>query len=84
MNNYFNLNEELNKNVEPQPDIAICSICGWKGSINLCHIDEEGDFETGYYLIHLCPVCEDGGCIDNYEYSLKAAQEYDKWRKLNH
>lgn len=34
-----------------------------------CEIDQEGDWESGYYDIHLCPKCEDGGCIDDYDYS---------------
>jgi len=53
----------------PLPDIAICSGCEWKGHVSECKTDEEGDWENGYYIIHICPICEDGGCIDDYEYS---------------
>ena len=54
----------------PKPNIAICSQCGWKGSVTKCEIGEEGDWETGYYKIDLCPICEDGGCIDDYDVSI--------------
>ena len=69
--------------LEPKPDIAICSECNWSGPISECVKDEEGDWETGYYPIDLCPVCleekENGGCIDDYDYSpeqLKLLNEY--------
>jgi len=33
-------------------DMCGCSNCGWEYT----------------YTIHLCPECEDGGCIDDYWY----------------
>lgn len=64
---------------EPLPDIAKCSKCGWKGSVDKCETDSEGDWETGYYNIHLCPKCEDGGCVDDYSMSKKRAKEWNLW-----
>ena len=56
---------------EPLPDIAICSQCNWRGPISECVKEKEGDWESGYYVVDCCPICQDGGCIDNYEYSPK-------------
>ena len=53
----------------PDADIAICSACGWRGHVSMCPQEEEGDWETGYYKVHVCPKCEDGGCVDDYDYS---------------
>jgi len=68
--------------IEPLPDIAICSSCEWKGDVKDCEEDEEGDWETGYYKIHLCPKCEDGGCIDDYSMSDERAEEWRQWHNL--
>ena len=75
--------ESLN-NEEPLPDMAICSICGWKGKVSDCETDEEGDWESGYYVVHLCPVCEDGGCIDDYFMSRKKSVEWRNWFVKHH
>lgn len=64
------------KNVEPKPDIAKCSACGWSGKASLCAVEKEGSWEEGYYDIQLCPKCEDGGCIDDYDFS------FWQWLKL--
>jgi hypothetical protein len=63
----------------PPADIAICSICGWRGPTSECEIDQEGDWESGYYSIHLCPKCEDGGCIDDYDMTPKRQKEWEEW-----
>ena len=65
---------------EPKPDIAICGKCNWKGLVSGCDIDQDGTWEEGYYDIHLCPKCEDGGCIDNYDMSEKRAKEWQEWK----
>jgi len=65
---------------EPQPDIAACSFCSWKGPVSHCREWEEGDYESGYYTIHECPICEDGGCIEDYSMSDKRASEWEEWR----
>ena len=44
-----------------------CSECGWKGKCADCETGMES--EGGAYLeypVHICPKCEDGGCIDDY------------------
>lgn len=67
------------KSEEPCPDIAICSSCGWKGPISECVTESEGDWESGYYSIDLCPKCEDGGCVDDYEMTDQRADEWNLW-----
>lgn len=74
---------KLIKNIsdpEPLPDKAICSACGWKGSVSKCETELEGDWENGYYKIHLCLKCEDGGCIDDYDFSNKQWKLREKWK----
>ena len=68
-------------NQKPLCDIGICSECGWRGDVINCRIEQEGSWEEGYHDVHLCPVCKDGGCIDDYDYSTK---QYIKWVKWNH
>ncbi len=63
----------------PQPDIAICSQCGWRGPISKCQTSEEGDWESGYHTEYFCPVCEDGGCIDDFDFS--SEELFKKWWK---
>ena len=45
---------------------AICSTCGGNFPIEDCETEQEGSYEEGYHDVHICPVCEDGGCIDDY------------------
>jgi len=66
---------------EPSPDIAICSQCGWVGPVSECEVEEEGDWESGYYPVDLCLKCEDGGCIDEYSMSDERAKEWENWWK---
>jgi hypothetical protein len=66
---------------EPKPDIAICSECGWRGPVTECGKDTDGDWETGYYPIDLCPKCGDGGCVDDYDMSPERLAEWEKWKK---
>lgn len=61
----------------PYHDIAKCSQCGWRGNVSECDTDMEQDgWEGTPYMIHLCPRCEDGGCIDDYSISRKAIKEW--------
>ena len=54
----------------PKADMCGCSECGWKGKCFDCETAEESDgWESPTYQIHICPVCEDGGCVDDYWYS---------------
>ena len=52
------------------PDECSCSNCGWNGKVTDC---EEGWESEGWeypdYRVHYCPVCPDGGCVDDYWYS---------------
>lgn len=68
---FVDLTLKTHSDWEPTPNIAICSQCGWQGSVSKCEQDQEGDWENGYYMIHLCPKCEDGGCIDDYSMTTK-------------
>jgi hypothetical protein len=63
----------------PNGDIAVCSECGWRGPISECNVVQDGDWESGYYEVHECPVCMDGGCIDDYDYSPEQAKKLDAW-----
>lgn len=64
---------------EPAADIARCSGCGWSGDISECSTDTEGDWESGYYTVHICPNCDESyGCINDYIMSKK---QYTKWLK---
>ena len=74
----FSLNEDPDP--EPQPDLACCSECGWEGPREDCLIDQEGDWETGYYDVDLCPRCEDGGCIDDYNMTEERKEEWYEWK----
>jgi len=78
--NLFEKEKEIG-NVEPFPDIAICSVCGWRGNVSKCEKGQDGDRESGYYPIHLCPKCDDGGCIDDYDMSKEKAREWKKWKE---
>ena len=79
MNKFFDLLTENKVDPEPKPNIAICSECGWQGPTSECIKDQEGDWESGYYLIDLCPVCEDGGCIDDYDMTPERTKEWGEW-----
>ena len=54
-----------------KPDIAICYDC--KGKFKVVDLETVYDHHNGHELpafgIHLCPVCPDGGNIDDYEFS---------------
>jgi len=52
------------------PDIAICSECNGRFPVDKCDSEmvSEG-WENPEYLVHYCPNCEDGGCIDDYDWS---------------
>ena len=65
--------------VEPIPDIAKCTECGWEGDVGKCGTEQDGDWESGYYNIHTCPECEDGGLIEDYSMSEERAKEWNEW-----
>jgi len=74
---------KLNKEEEPLPDIARCSCCDKEFPVSECGQDVEGDWETGYYDVYICPECPDGGEIDDYTFSKKQQIAYDKWHNKN-
>lgn len=57
-------------NEEHKPDMCGCSVCGWKGKCSDCETEMESEgWEYPDYEVHICPKCEDGGCIDDYWHS---------------
>jgi hypothetical protein len=64
---------------EPEVDLARCSVCEWEGPITDCGTERDGDWETGYYDVDVCPKCEDGGCIDEYFMSETRTAEWEAW-----
>jgi len=67
-----------NLNLEPAPDCCSCACCGWHGKVSECHVYEESEsWESPQtYTVHDCPVCIDGGMIDNYYFSFTASIVY--------
>lgn len=78
---YKKIKTVKNQNVSPQPDLAKCSVCGWKGKISDCESEQEGNYMDGYITVLLCPKCEDGGCIDDYDMSFLQGFRYWWWGK---
>lgn len=70
----------VERDTEPKPDIACCSECGGRFPVSDCPIEQEGDWETGYYGVHICPKCEDGGCVDDYAMTPECAEEWNEWK----
>lgn len=66
-------------NNEPSPDLATCSDCQQQFKISDCPIEIDGDWETGYYDVPICPKCEDGGCLDTYDYSPEQFKKLKEW-----
>jgi len=66
---------------EPSPDLCKCAWCGKYFKVKDLSTEEEGDWETGYYNVHICPVCPEGGCIDVYDYSKKQFKKLIQWEK---
>lgn len=63
----------------PLCDMCRCSNCGWSGKTSDCETEMESDgWEMPSYQIHLCPKCEDGGCVDDYFYSEQLWEELEK------
>ena len=49
------------------PTHCSCSECNWNGLITECENDwEQESWEYPPYMVHYCPICEDGGMIDEY------------------
>ena len=67
-------------NSEPLADLAQCMDCDWKGLVTETSIGEDGDWESGYYLVHLCPRC--GGGVE-YDMSTERLTEWSEWDNRN-
>jgi hypothetical protein len=65
---------------EPKPDIACCSSCNGRFPVSECLTEPDGDWETGYYSVHVCPKCEDGGCVDGYDMTPECAEKWNEWK----
>jgi len=74
---------KLTKQIDAEPlvDLCKCSECGKTFHIKDCKTEEDGDWENGYYQVHICPVCPNGGCIDDYNYSKKQYKKLVEWEK---
>lgn len=82
MNKFFEEIELIEEDEMPSPDIAICSNCGGKfkdGEYDL-EWDQDG-WENPPYQQAICRVCEDGGCIDDWEYSEEQLKKLEIWKK---
>ena len=72
--------EDYDKN-GPSPDKVECGQCHRKWFVKDCPTVTEGDWETGYYDVLVCPKCEDDGELDNFYFSRKQQRLYDDWFK---
>ena len=78
---FFELLEE-DKDEMPSPDIAICSSCGGKFKPGEYDLEWEQDgWENPLYQQVVCRICDDGGCIDDWEFSKNQFKKYEEWEK---
>jgi len=56
----------------------------WRNAfiVNGLFVKNEGDWESGYYDVHICPNC--GEIIDEYDMSPDCMARYDKWYEKTH
>ena len=67
----------------PGPNMCRCSDCGHRFKISSVKQEQDRDWETGQVEYrHICPDCEDGGCIDDYYMSHRQSRAYRKWKAL--
>ena len=69
--------ESKESNEEPKPDIGKCFSCDWSGNLDLCELDEDGSYEEGYYMVHVCPSCQSKGTVEPD----MSKQQYEKWQE---
>ena len=53
---------------EPVCDMCKCSECGWEGKVSDAIVEWESESwenPTEYEVVY-CPVCEDGGMVDDF------------------
>lgn len=54
---------------EVKLEVGRCSVCGtrWPVSVLIQDYGHHDGWELPAYLIHECPKCPDGGCVDDYD-----------------
>ena len=62
----------------PVIDMCRCSECGWEGFTTNLETVMEGEFETGYYPVPVCPQCPDEGCLDDWFPSMEVLREMNR------
>lgn len=67
----------------PSPDLVKCSDCGNTFKASECPTEADGGWETGYYEVPVCPNCEDGGCMDGWDFSPEQMKKYEEWKAKN-
>jgi len=45
------------QDTEPTCDILVCNTCEGSYPVKDCPTEQDGDWETGYYTVHICPKC---------------------------
>lgn len=66
----------------PSPDIGICSNCGGRFGPDEYELEWESEgWEYPSYQVAVCPVCEDGGCIDDWDFSPEQQKKYKEWKE---
>jgi hypothetical protein len=64
---------------EPLPDIAKCGNCGWEGHPSDCDTEEDGDWESGHYDVHICPKCR--SVWIEYDMSPEQGGKWNEWQE---
>ena len=68
---------------EPKCDVYSCSECGWEGAVEDCEVEIEGDYESGYYDVPICPICKPEGCINDGSMSKEQFTRWEAWFERN-
>ncbi len=72
---------DMNKSDEPKCDIIQCYECGRSYKLVNCPTEQDGDWEFGYYTVHLCPKNPDHEV--DYDMSVSQIKKYKKWKEDN-
>lgn len=78
LEDFFSLARDCYHNdMEPRPDILRCPECGKDYPLKDCPTITDGDWEFGYYDMHLCPVNEEHEA--EYDYSEEQIKKHEEW-----